>query len=308
MRNIIYWVLLFGTGFISVIPHLLPQFWFADIFSHFKLQYSIFLLLLIPASFFLFRNKLFPLILVLLLLLWNSWFIIPLYMGESNEERASGEQLSILAMNLLASNTNYSGALELIAEKDPDLVILLEVSPQWEVQVKDLSIDFPFRHLVPQENNFGIGILSKSPLQTEVTYFNKNFPPSLLSRLDINGHRISILATHPVPPVSQTAFELRNEQLSALQEFSTLQDGNFILVGDLNTSSYSSHFNELLLKGELRDSRKGFGIAPTWPADLYFMRTTLDHFLLKGPMNVLERTTENDIGSDHLPIFLTLEL
>ncbi len=308
MRNIIYWVLLFGTGFISVIPHLLPQFWFADIFSHFKLQYSIFLLLLLPAPFFLFRKKLLPLIPVLLLLLWNSWFIIPLYLEEPNEEKASGEQLSILAMNLLASNTNYGEALELIAEKDPDLVILLEVSPQWEEQVKGLSIEFPFRHLVPQENNFGIGILSKTTLQTEVTYFNKNFPPSLLSRLDINGHWVSILATHPVPPVSQTAFELRNEQLSAIQEFSILQDGNFILVGDLNTSSYSSHFKELLLKGDLRDSRKGFGIASTWPADLYFMRTTLDHFLLKGPMKVLERTTEKDIGSDHLPIFLRLEL
>ncbi|WP_324719376.1 endonuclease/exonuclease/phosphatase family protein [Salinimicrobium sp. HB62] len=306
MRKIIFWILLIGTGIFSIMPHLLPGYWLGDIFSHFKLQYLLFLLLLLPAGLVLFRKKLVPLIPVLLLLLWNARFILPLYLEGPIQEEASGGGISILAINLLASNTNYAEALGLIAEKNPDVVILLEVSPQWEEQLEVLTVDFPFHHLLPQKNNFGIGILSKNPVKTEVSHFNRDFPPSLHSKLEIDGHLVSILATHPVPPVGQAAFELRNEQLQAIEELSATQAGNFIVVGDLNTSSYSTHFQNLLLKGELRDSRKGSGIAATWPADLPFMRTTLDHFLLKGSMKVLKRTTERDIGSDHLPIFIRL--
>jgi endonuclease/exonuclease/phosphatase (EEP) superfamily protein YafD len=60
--------------------------------------------------------------------------------------------------------------------------------------------------------------------------------------------------------------------------------------------------------GNLKDSRKGFGIASSWPTDHYIMRTTLDHFLLKGEIQVLKRTTERNIGSDHLPVYLKVKL
>ncbi|MGM1057046.1 MAG: hypothetical protein ACQEWG_14250 [Bacteroidota bacterium] len=80
------------------------------------------------------------------------------------------------------------------------------------------------------------------------------------------------------------------------------------MVGDLNTSSYSKHFQKLLENGNFKDSRKGFGIASTWPTDYHILRTTLDHFLLKGEMQVLKRSTEKSIGSDHLPVFLEVGL
>lgn len=304
----LFWILLLGISIVSIIPHLFPHYWLADIFSHFKFQYVVFLLILLPAAVFLFKKKIFPVIIALLLLAWNSWFVIPLYLDKSLEIPLAGDHLSMLSMNLLASNNDYAKAIKLIEEKNPDLVILLELSPEWEQQLEVLLMDYPFRKLVPQKNNFGIGILSKKPLETEVIYFQKDFPPSLLNKLEVNGKSISILATHPVPPVSQAMFDFRNEQLQEIREFSRIQPGNFIVVGDLNTSSYSKHFEALLAKGELRDSRKGFGIASTWPTHFHIMRTTLDHFLLKGPMKVLERTTETDIGSDHLPIYLKLKL
>ncbi len=132
ISKFLFQIILLGFAFASIIPHLFPNYWFTDIFSHFKLQYIILLLIfLFPASLFLIKKRIFPLILILVLLVWNSWFILPLYIQDPDISEASGETLSILSMNLLASNTNYAEALELIRENDPDVVVLLELNEQW---------------------------------------------------------------------------------------------------------------------------------------------------------------------------------
>ncbi len=305
--NFIFKIILVGLAFAAIIPHLIPNYWLTDIFSHFKLQYVVLLIILLP-SLFLIKNKLFPIILIFFLLVWNSSFIVPLYLQDSNLTKTAGDSLSILSMNLLASNTNYTEALELIREKDPDVLVVLELSPQWEKQLQELGSRFAFRQMYPQKNNFGIGILSKIPMNSSVTDLGKFFPPSILSELEFNGQPVFILATHPVPPVNQDMFDFRNDQLEEIVKLSKRQNGNFILVGDLNTSSYSNHFQKLLEDGNFKDSRKGFGIASTWPTDYHIFRTTLDHFLLKGELKVLKRTTEKSIGSDHLPVFLEVGL
>lgn len=302
-------VTLYAIAFASVIPHLFPHYWLTDLFSHFKLQYIFLLLiLLLPGFFFLMRRRIFPVALILILLLWNSWFIVPLYLPSSDKAEVYGASFSILSMNLLASNTNYSEAIDLIGEKDPDVVVLLELNPQWEKEMQILESKFPFRKMYPQTNNFGIGIFSKYPGSFTVTDFGKGFPPSIIGETEINGSPISILATHPFPPVSQEKFLLRNKQLKEIAELTKSRKGNLILVGDLNTSSYSPNFQELLKKGDLKDSRKGFGIASTWPVNYLIVRTTLDHILYKGKLQVIKRTTERSIGSDHLPIYMEFGL
>lgn len=293
-----------GIAFVSFIPHLFPNFWLTDIFSHFKLQYVILLILLLLICFFQIKKRIIPVALILVLLVWNSWFIVPLYLPNLDVTETSEEKISILSMNLLASNMKYSEALDLIRKKDPDVLVLLELSPQWEKEMQVLFREYPFQKMVSQTDNFGIGILSKIPIISTVTNFGKGFPPSILCKLEIDAQPLHILATHPVPPVGQEMFNFRNQQLEEIAQFSAKQTGAFILVGDLNTSSYSTHFQKLLEKGELRDSRKDFGINSSWPTDYQILRTTLDHFLIKGDLKVFNRSTESNIGSDHLPVFL----
>lgn len=301
----LFWMSIIGLGLASFLPHLFPNYGLTDIFSHFKLQYIILLLLLLLSGFYIQKRR-FSIVFILILLIWNSWFIFPLFFSASPEKTTPTESISVLSLNLLASNTNYSEALDLIAEKDAEVVVLLELSPQWESEMQVLYKKYPYRFMHPQNNNFGIGVLSKKAMTSELIYLGKDFPPSILSRLQINDKIISILATHPVPPVSQEMFELRNLQLEEIADLRHREAENFIVIGDLNTSSYSEHFKDLLKKGDLRDSRKGFGIQSSWPADIYPLRTTLDHCLISGELQVMVRSTEKDIGSDHLPVFVEL--
>ncbi len=305
--KLVFQFVLLGIVLVSILPHLLPNFWFTDIFSHFKLQYvTILMFFLLPAALYPAKKRIFQIVLILILIIWNSWFIVPLYAQDKVMMENSGESLSILSMNLLAANTNYNKALDLIREKDPDIVVFQELSPQWEEQLQDLFLRYPFSQMHPQNNNFGIGVLSKFPMNSAVTDLGKGFPPSVLGEIKVDRKLFTILATHPFPPVGQDRFEFRNEQLKEIAKLSNKQPGNFIVAGDLNTSSYSLHFRELLKNGNLQDSRKGFGIASTWPADFLIMRTTLDHILYKGNIQVLSRKTESSIGSDHLPVYLEI--
>ena len=79
-------IVLVGIGFTSLIPHLIPAYWLSDIFSHFKLQYVIILLLLFLTAALAVKKMKFQLILILTLLGWNSWFIVPLYLPGTEVE------------------------------------------------------------------------------------------------------------------------------------------------------------------------------------------------------------------------------
>lgn len=303
----LFWTILIGIFLASFLPHIFPNYWLTDIFSHFKLQYIILLLMLLLGVFFN-KKRIFSVLLIVILIGWNSWFILPLYLENPGQNKTSTHSISILSINLLASNTNYLEVKNLIREKDADVLILLELSPQWENQMEKLYEIYPYRLMYPQKNNFGIGFLSKEPITSKLIIFGNNFPPSILGQLRVDDQLISILATHPVPPVNQDMFELRNLQLKKIAKFRHRYKENFIVIGDLNTTSYSLHFRQLLKASGLRDSRKGFGIASTWPVDFYPLRITLDHCLISKNLQIINRNTERDIGSDHLPIFVKIGL
>ncbi|WP_394341613.1 endonuclease/exonuclease/phosphatase family protein [Salegentibacter salinarum] len=104
-----------------------------------------------------------------------------------------------------------------------------------------------------------------------------------------------------MPPLSQTTFDNRNMQLTNIISKRSQYSSNLIIAGDFNTSSFSNHF-KILLSNNLKDSRVGFGLLPTWPANYGILQTTLDHFLVSDDLQVIDRSTGPNIGSDLLPI------
>lgn len=301
----VYWLILLSLAFFTVFPSLFPDIWFVDLFAHFRVQYLIILLLLL-LLLFKFKNRLFPFLLIISLLAWNIFYIIPLYFSPLNTSEIINDELSILSINLLSSNSNYSEVVDLIKQKDPDIILLMELTPNWNSRLNDVFEQYQFNEREPRNDNFGIALLSKKEFTTSIIYFENSSKPSIIANLKFNNKPLTVLATHPVPPISSEMFNSRNSQLKDIARKRHDFSDNFILIGDLNTSSFSTHFRELLTLGELTDSRNGFGISTTWPADFFLLRTTLDHCLLGGDLKVITQGTERNIGSDHLPIFLKI--
>ncbi|MFV8282777.1 endonuclease/exonuclease/phosphatase family protein [Christiangramia marina] len=299
----IFWIVLIAVLLASLLPHIITSYWLIDILSNFKTQLLIISILLVIPTLILSRKQVLAVLILSINLLWNLYFIIPYYTETSIP--AVDHHFKISSINLLSSNTNRESTINYIQNEDPDILILMELTPEWLSALEPVIANYQHTEIVPREDNFGIALLSKYKMKSSVDYLNLNDKPSIIGNMSSMEQEFTIVATHPVPPIGQQSFLNRNTQLSNIARDIPKFSKNLIIAGDFNTSSFSPHFKTLL--GEnLKDSRIGFGLLPTWPADFKIFQTTLDHFVVSKHLQVTKRTTGPDIGSDHLPITMTI--
>jgi endonuclease/exonuclease/phosphatase (EEP) superfamily protein YafD len=124
-------------------------------------------------------------------------------------------------------------------------------------------------------------------------------------RLSANGAPVSIVATHPMHPLSPANFAARNEQLEAVAAFAGDLDGPVVLIGDLNVTMWSPWYRHLRTQGRLTNARRGFGVLASWPTFLPpIMRLPIDHCLVSDDLVVADCRLGPDFGSDHLPLIV----
>ena len=298
------WLFIVGVVFFSIVPNLFSGYWLLDVFSNFKLQYAVTSFVLLICSLFVFKRKSLALIILSISLIWNAYYIVPYYLKSSAKVDIKKE-LKLVSINLLSSNTDIDLVKKYILEEDPDALVLMELTPAWEAQLNTITINSKYKKLVARTDNFGIAILTKYPMKSSVEYFAESTKPSIVADLKIENEKLTLVASHPVPPLGQDAFESRNQQLLSIIKNKDRFSKHLVIAGDFNTSSFSNHFRKLT-SGDLKDSRIGFGLLPTWPADYPLLQTTLDHILVSEQIKVIERSTGPSIGSDHLPISIKI--
>ncbi len=300
------WLCIILLLIFSIIPNLIPEYWFTDIFSNFKFQYLVVSILCFVIVVFLFKRKWLAMLVLVISIGWNSYYILPYYFINKNETIKVEQELKISSINLLSSNSEVSLVERYIQQENPDVIILMEFTSQWQSLLNTTIQNYPHHHLVPREDNFGIAVLSKHPLDSKTDYFGLNQKPSIVSELKLNNKSLTLIATHPVPPLGKHAFELRKKQMDYLIQNRSKFSDELVILGDFNNSSFSNYFQDLL-QTDLKDSRLGFGLLPTWPANFSILQTTLDHCLVSKNINVIDRAVGENIGSDHFPISVTIE-
>ncbi len=294
-------ILLFLVGLIPVgLGFLGKLHWIADLFSHFKLIYIIYFF---SVGFFLLlaRSIKTGLLSILIALLLTAP-LIQFYSPKPPISTSSDTTLSIASINLLSSNSNYLEVLQYVTENDFDIVFLMELNHQWQIKFEDLK-NYQQAYFLPRSDNFGIGVISKIELDSvQVVDLSDAYLPSLLVSISKEGEKLSMLSTHPFPPIGRRFFESRNIQFENINRIVSTIESELILIGDLNSTSFSPNFKRLTRENDLIDTRISFGILPTWN-DLFGINLlTLDHALATPGVNVLRRSVGESIGSDHLPI------
>ena len=230
------------------------------------------------------------------------------YFGTNNKEEQSN--FKIISINIFSQNNDFNYLKDFLNNESSDVIILQELTPTWQKNIEFIRQTYPYYKEEVRNNNFGIAIYSKIPFDTIITknYIDKEHP-SLIGELNVNGKPISILATHPVPPLpNQARFERRNKQYQLMKkEIDSFRNENIILIGDLNSTIYSPNF-KLVQSDKLKDARSGFGLQNSWNAFIPILRTNIDQCWVSKNIKVTNFYRGEDIKSDHFPIIAEMKI
>ncbi|MEO2049273.1 MAG: endonuclease/exonuclease/phosphatase family protein [Pirellulales bacterium] len=217
------------------------------------------------------------------------------------------ENVRLAILNVEADNTEYERVIAFLHETNAELVALVEINREWMVALEPILGEYPYATGAALDTENGVLILARYPIiDTEVkSIYGRS---AVVAHCDAHGSPLTIIAAHTVPPKTRGMLEDRNRQLAALAETAKLTEGAVLLVGDLNTSSWSPRFQDLVHRSQLRDSRIGFGVQSTWPVGNCLLRIPIDHCLVSRSIVVQDRKVGPDVGSDHFPVIIDMSI
>jgi endonuclease/exonuclease/phosphatase (EEP) superfamily protein YafD len=238
----------------------------------------------------------------------NLVLIAPLYFGPASRAKV-GAPLRAMSLNVHYLNEDYGSTIELILREQPDFVLLVEVTREWAKAMEFLNPEYPYRHVHASDNGGGLAFYSRHEIK-DVQLERRDWEgPTMVALVETPEGPLTIFGVHPHSPKSVNTFESRNRQLEHVAELARGTAGPVVLMGDLNMTSWSPYFGDLLAASQLRDSRRGFGVEPSWPwLPGAIFRIPIDHCLVSPGVSVLSRWIGPAVGSDHRPVFIEFAL
>jgi len=271
----------------------LPRIWWCGLFVHFLPLYTLALLLVLPL---LWRSRdRWARVVGVAALAWNLSCLVPLW-GRPAPGPPTGR---VLLSNVLTSNPEPGRVLSYLQEARADVVVLLEISPQWMAFLQPLLEQYPGQLVHPRSDNFGIVLLSRQPL-SQARVLGSELP-WLCADTRLAGKTVRVVAAHPPPPISARASELRN-RITA--EVADQLQGTFVLLGDFNDTPWAPSVAPLRARGRLART----GLLPSWPTMLpALVRIPIDQCWLGGDLEMVDCQLGPGVGSDHLPLLVDLK-
>jgi len=217
--------------------------------------------------------------------------------------RAAKEPVFLVSMNVRRINRETAAAVSYLRSRRPDVAAVIEVDDRWAAALEGLGDLFPHRLIVPRADNFGIAVLARCPLvDARVVEFSPSGYPSIVATVRHASGDFRVIATHPYPPFTSTAWTTLIAHLDGVAAEASRGPPASVVVGDLNATPWSYPFRRLLASAGLVDSALGRGVQATYHAGLPAPRIPIDHVLVPGAATVLRRGMGPANGSDHFPV------
>ena len=136
--------------------------WFFDLFSNFRVYYGLVLLVLLLFQIRFTMRK--ALILNALVIAFILISVLPYFIPRHLNNTAA-QQLRICTINLERSNNAIRPFEALIEDKQPDVLLMQEVTPAWEKLINASTIDkaYPYQLKDIRTGYYGIALFSKFP-------------------------------------------------------------------------------------------------------------------------------------------------
>ena len=279
-----------NAGYLS---GFIPQL---DLLIHFQLQYLIALILV--ATCILIRKKFRLLMLSIILIAIPMSRVVPWYLGSN--DTATSSNLKIFSANVKANNYNYHSFIELVNACNPDILIVIEATSIWQIQLKKLIDSFPYLLAHESDGAAGIMLFSKYPMLNKSVHVHSSRMATLTAEISRQQGNFSIAAVHPIRPGIRHGSCLRDRDLLEISKVLSTINGRLIVIGDLNTTMWSKGYTKFVKSNNLLNASKGNGIILTWGKYLKsLLSIPIDHCFTRGDFNVHSLHAVEISGSNH---------
>jgi endonuclease/exonuclease/phosphatase (EEP) superfamily protein YafD len=295
-----------GLGGLTLLGFFGRYWYWFDICNHFRFQYFVLLIILTVPSFWMQEWILVWLALASALI--NVIVILPIFIRPVGW-KGGQPQYRLLLANVLRRNHSYHLMLELIRVSQPNIIALVEPDQPWIDAMASIKEQYPFQHVAPQDDNYGLALFSQHPLENQVVHIlTGKGAPTLSAEVCLDSQTVCVLVTHPPPPKNSADMIWRERQIERLSGLVNDQEIPVIVCGDFNITPWSLSYRMMEREGKLVDSSRGFGFQPTWPVNRPWLRVPIDHCLVSAGIQVVQRKVGPQIGSDHLPLVVDFRL
>lgn len=302
--HVVIRMVLLGAAFGSVMALFSRHFWFAELFSHFRLYYLLALVLL--ALTFLWTGHRYLLLLSILLALPNAWYVGPYLsplMTRMQAAQATSAKLTLVAHNLKYTNQSIAPVLNYLREIDADVLVLAEFTEDWRTALAPLEEIYPYHVFEPRRNQWGLAVYSRIPFESvETLQFSDIDDVQVRATLLLGGEAVELFAVHLFSPVKPSFARRRNEQLRELAARVRSASAPAIVIGDMNITPFSPYFTDFLRDSGLHDARRRSGFHVTWPTHPVPLWIPIDHCLVVPELLITGVEQGPDVGSDHYPL------
>ncbi|SJM36241.1 hypothetical protein A1019T_00201 [Psychrobacter pasteurii] len=220
-------------------------------------------------------------------------------------------QIKLMVSNVLTPNDNTQALVDLVQQKNPDILITLESDQKWQDALSVIEPDYPYNVKVPLDNLYGMHLYSKLELiDPEVKYLLIDDIPSIHTQLRLpNDEVIWLYCLHPMPPSPTEADKSTTRDAELLMVGRHINENNqtAILAGDLNDVAWSKTTLMFQRISGLLDPRIGRFFINTFHVNFPFLRWALDHIFHSPCFTLVNIERLPSIGSDHFPVMTTLQ-
>jgi len=224
-------------------------------------------------------------------------------------ETESGPVLRVFCHNVNGGNRQDEAVLREIERADPDVVVFLEVTAFWAHRLETLEAAYPHHLVEARAGYFGIAVYSRIPFVDpgRIRDYSGYELPSLEVPLRLGEETITLIGTHPPPPLAPFSWRIRNWQLDELASNVARRDEPVVVVGDFNLTPWSAACWRFLRDSGLR--KTGVSRRVTWsPFGTRWFGLPIDYQMASGHWRLEERSVGGFAGSDHRSTYTELRL
>lgn len=239
--------------------------------------------------------------------------LVPKQLVGEVEGAPGRDALRLISCNVYQFNREAERLLEVLRDRRPDVILLLEVDDWWAQQLEPLHEHYPYRLNQAQDDTYGLILLSRLELdKAEVRFLRRENIPSVKAWVILpSGRRVRLYGMHPEPPYpefAQTSRQRDAELLSVAEEISESPDEPTVVIGDLNDVAWSRTTRLFQRTSGLLDPRIGRHPMNTFPANLPLLRFPLDHVFVSKHFALADFARLPNIHSDHFPVLCEVSI